>query len=111
MSALQASWCEMRKTDRRRFNLSLALTVPEQQKVYEILSAIPSGQRTNAVCRMLLEHQAQSELLDGIRLIIREELQNAAILKENTVQQVGAGDVDTDILGFLLALQNGGEHS
>ena len=102
----------MRKTtERHRLNLSLSMDAPQQRQVWDILSGVPPGQRTEAVCRMICGFQNQQKLLDGIHSIIREELQNIVVPKENMVQQTGAEDVDADVLGFLLALQDGGDDS
>ncbi len=92
--------------DKRRLNLSLNLTIPQQREVWKILRAIPSGRWTDAVCRMLLEHKRQTELLDAVRAVIREELRSAGSVsaKEN-IEQPQAGDMDKNVLGFLLSLQ------
>ena len=50
----------------------------------------------------------QNELLDAIRVVLREELTGVSFSKNN-VQPEQAGDVDADVLGFLLSLQEGDE--
>lgn len=89
-----------------RLNLALNLSAPHQREAWNILRAIPAGQRTDAVCRMICEGHKQDELLDSIRAIIREELRGVEFtsVKEKT-EQPQAGDVDENVLGFLLALQ------
>jgi len=94
-------------SEKRRLNLSLNLSIPQQREAWRILRAIPSGRRTDAVCRMVLEHKRQTELLDAIRTTIREELQKAKIVSSTkTEEQPQAGDVGDDVLGFLLSLQS-----
>lgn len=97
--------------EKRRLNLSFSMASPQQREAWAILRAIPSGQRTEAVCRMICKAHEQEALLSAIRGLIREELNNldlAAIKKE---EQTQAGDVDEHVLGFLLSLQNdGGEN-
>ncbi len=92
--------------EKRRLNLALNLSIPQQREVWKILRAIPSGRRTDAVCRMILEHKRQTELLDAVRAVIREELRGAGSVsaKEN-IEQPQAGDMDKNVLGFLLSLQ------
>jgi len=92
--------------DKRRLNLSLNLSIPQQREAWKLLRAIPSGRRTDAVCRMILEHKCQTELLDTVRAVIREALQNVEFVsaKEKN-EQTRAGDVDENVLGFLLSLQ------
>ncbi len=93
--------------EKRRLNLSLNLSIPQQREAWRILRAIPPGRRTDAVCRMVLEHKRQTELLDTVRATIREELQKVKIVSSiEKEEQPQAGDVDESVLGFLLSLQN-----
>jgi len=91
--------------EKRRLNLSLNLSIPQQREAWHILRAIPPGRRTDAVCRMVLEHKRQTELLDTVRATIREELQKVDISAAEKTEQLRAGDVDDNVLGFLLSLQ------
>ena len=94
---------------RARLNLSLNLSAPHQREAWNILRAIPAGQRTDAVCRMICKGYKRDALLEEIRAVIREELHSVEFVsaKEKT-EQPQAGDVDESVLGFLLALQNDG---
>ena len=97
-------------SDRRRLNLSLSMQTPHQREAWKILRAIPPGQRTDAVCRMVCRAQEQEVLLDTVRSAIQEELRCFRFEQrttENERQQ--AGDVDETILGFLRALQEEGD--
>ena len=94
--------------DRRRLNLSIDLARPDQRRAWNILSATPPGQRTQAVCRMVAGYLDQQALLEAIRITIREELRGVSSTKTNT-QRGKAGDVDDAALGFLRALQEGDE--
>ncbi len=95
--------------DKRRVNLSLNLSAPHQREAWGIIRAIPAGQRTDAVCRMICKGYKRDALLEEIRAVIREELHNVEFVsvKEKTGQPQ-AGDLDDNVLGFLLALQNDG---
>lgn len=97
--------------DKRRLNLSLNLSAPHQREAWNILRAIPSGQRTDAVCRMICKGHQRENLLDGIRAVVREELRGVEFIsaKETTEQPQEAGDVDDSVLGFLLGLQREGD--
>lgn len=93
--------------EKRRLNLSLNLSIPQQREAWYILRAIPPGRRTDAVCRMVLEHRRQAELMDAVRAAIREELRGAGVV--SITEKTGpprTGDVDESVLGFLLSLQN-----
>lgn len=74
-----------------------------------MLCAIPAGQRTDAVCRMVREHREKQDMLDTVRAAVREELRAAQFQPIQTEEVTQAGDVDEDVLGFLLSLQEGDE--
>ena len=94
---------------RMRVNLSLNLSAPHQREAWGIIRAIPAGQRTDAVCRAVCRMHEQESLLETVRRIVREELRGVEFVsaKEKT-EQPRAGELDDNILGFLLALQNDG---
>ena len=96
--------------EKRRVNLSLNLSAPHQREAWNIIRAIPTGQRTDAVCRMICKGYKREDLLDSIRRIIREELHNMEFIsaKEKS-EQPQTGDVDENVLGFLFALQQEGD--
>lgn len=97
--------------EKRRLNLSFSMAAPHQREAWKLLCAIPSGQRTDAVCRMILEHQNQRELLEAVRSVIQEELRSVQIMPQQIKEpeQQGAGNVSDDVLSFLLSLQNEGD--
>ena len=96
--------------EKRRLNLSFSMASPLQREAWNRLCAIPSGQRTEAVCRAVCRAQEQEELLRAVRAAIREELKGVGCVSANEkIEQPQAGDVDENVLGFLLALQKGDE--
>ena len=95
--------------DKRRLNLSFSMASPFQREAWKRLCAIPSGQRTDAVCRAVCRMYEQDTLLEAVRQIIREELRGVELISaKERAEQPQAGDVDDNVLGFLLALQNDG---
>ena len=84
---------------------------PVQREAWELLETIPAGQRTETVCRAVCRMFGEESLLDTIRQTIREELRGAELIstKEEPEQPKEAGDVDENVLGFLFALQQGGD--
>ena len=95
--------------DKRRLNLSFSMASPFQREAWKRLCAIPSGQRTDAVCRAVCRMYEQDTLLETVRQIIREELRGEELISsKEKAEQPQAGDVDDNVLGFLLALQNDG---
>ena len=96
--------------DKRRLNLSFSMSSPFQREAWELLSAVPPGQRIDAACRAVCRMYGQDSLLDAVRRTIREELHGTKMIsaKEESEQPREAGDVGDDVLGFLSALQNDG---
>lgn len=88
--------------NRQRLNLSLNLRNPRHRKVWETLSAIPQGQRTELVCSLILKEES-SVPEDLLRKIIREELA-ALQYPINQIPETKAEDVSDDVLGFLRSL-------
>ena len=81
---------------------------PLQREAWSFLSAVPPGQRIDAVCRAVCRMYGQEFLLETIRQTIREELSGTSFTTEQCAQPQEAGDVGDDVLGFLLELQNDG---
>ena len=94
-------------SDRQRLNLSFAMSSPFQREAWELLTAVPPGQRIDAVCRAVCQMYGQKSLLEIVRQTIREELRGVEMIsaKEESEQPQEAGDVGDDVLGFLFALQ------
>ena len=83
---------------------------PFQQEAWRRLCAIPSGQRTDAVCRAICRMYEQDALLEAVRQIVREELRGVEFISaKETTEQPQAEDVDDNVLGFLLGLQQEGD--
>ena len=95
-------------SEKRRLNLSFSMASPLQREAWKILSVVPAGQRTDAVCYAVCRIHEQDTLLDAIRTAIREELGGASFKTEQPQQPQRAEDVGNDVLGFLLELQNDG---
>ena len=96
--------------EKRRLNLSFSMASPFQREAWRRLCAIPSGQRTDAVCRAICRMYEQDALLEAVRQIIREELRGVELISaKEKAEQPQAGDVDDNVLGFLLALQQEGD--
>ena len=87
--------------DFRRVNLRLNLDNPVQRDAWNILTAIPRGYRTEAVCRALLCQQEQENLRKLIQEVVHEEL------KQSTIRPSAEEPEDDAVLGFLRALQEG----
>ena len=91
-----------------RLNLAFSMDSPLQREAWALLSAIPAGQRTDAVCHAVCRVHEWDSLLDAVRTAIREELGGASFTTKKPEPPQEAGDIGDDVLGFLLALQNDG---
>ena len=90
--------------EKRRLNLSFSLASLQQREAWHILRAIPAGQRTDAVCRMVCKAQEQDVLLSAIRRLIRDELRD---IQMKTEPESHGGDVAERVLAPLAALPEG----
>ena len=94
-------------SEKRRLNLSFNMASPLQREAWKRLCAIPAGQRTDAVCRAVCRMYEQDRLAETLRAVIREELHSVKLIsKTEKTELPQAGDVDENVLGFLLSLQN-----
>lgn len=96
-------------SEKRRLNLSFSMASPLQREAWAVLSAIPAGQRTDAVCHAVCRAHEETTMLDALRAVLREEWGGGSLTTEKCVQAQEAGDVGDDVLGFLLALQGNDE--
>ena len=79
--------------DKRRLNLSFSMASSLQREAWELLCAIPAGQRTETVCRAVCRMYEQEFLLEIVRQTIREELRGVELIPatEKTEQPQEAG--------------------
>lgn len=94
----------------RRFGATLYLDQPLHRQAWEILSAIPAGQRTNWLCLALCQQAQREQFLQDLKTILQTELQSSSY-PQTILQPQPTGSVDDDVLGFLRALQEEGEES
>ncbi len=91
--------------EKKRLNLSFSMASPLQREAWKLLCAIPSGQRTDAVCRAVCRFHEQDALLKAVRAAIREELRNTEFIPTaRKTEQPQTGEVSGDVLDFLRSL-------
>jgi hypothetical protein len=78
----------------RRINLNFNLDVPLHRAAWELLTDVPIGHRTEAICCALLAE----DLKTTIKEVVQAELQNVKISEPEDAQ-------DDAVLGFLRTLQ------
>ena len=96
------------KPQTARFGTTLFLDNPLHRQAWELLSAIPAGQRTNWLCLALCQQAQREQFLLDLKTILQTELQNSPYPQTISRPQP-AGSVDDDVLGFLRALQEEGK--
>ena len=96
------------KNTARRFGTTLYLDNPLHRQAWEILSAVPAGQRTNWLCLALCQQAQREQFLRDMEIGIRKALERS-VDSTNTSQPQKTKRVNDDVLGFLRALQEEGE--
>ena len=100
--------------EKRRIQLTFAMSSPEQKRAWEVLQAIPKGRRTKEICRLICGGSDNTVTLGEIRAVIREELQNVSVVKTEEVKkdadETEEGEIGDGFLDFMSAL-NGGDDS
>ena len=61
-----------------RFGTTLFLDNPLHRQAWELLSAIPAGQRTNWLCLALCQQAQREQFLRDLKAILQTELQNSS---------------------------------
>ena len=99
--------------EKRRIQLTFAMSSPEQKRAWELLQAIPKGRRTKEICRLICGGSDNTVTLGEIRAVIREELQNVSVLKTEEVKkdadETEEGEIGDGCLDFMSALNGGVE--
>ena len=100
--------------EKRRIQLTFAMSSPEQKRAWEVLQAIPKGRRTKEICRLICGGSDNTVTLGEIRAVIREELQNVSVVKteesKKDADETEEGEIGDGFLDFMSAL-NGGDDS
>ena len=92
------------KERKERLQLTFSMSSPLQRQAWELLCAVPKGERTREICRAVCQFYNVGLILDDVRAAIREELRNGSfVLAETAVKAEEAGDSkDAEIAdGFL----------
>ena len=61
---------------KERLQLTFSMSSPLQRQAWELLCAIPKGERTREICRALCQLDNLDLILDNVRNTVRDELQN-----------------------------------
>ena len=80
------------------------MSSPLQREAWEILRAVLSGQRTEAVCRAVPQMREKNSLLEAVRSAIREELEDMLFIAAN--RQLSRRDSDNVSHCLLVTTRN-----
>ena len=61
---------------KERLQLTFSMSSPLQRQAWELLCAIPKGERTREICRALCQLYNVDLILDNVRNTVRDELRN-----------------------------------
>ena len=92
------------KERKERLQLTFSMSSPLQRQAWELLCAVPKGERTREICRAVCQFYNVALILDNVRTAIREELRNGYFVPvEKADKEEDAGDPeDAEIAdGFL----------
>lgn len=90
---------------KRRLNIVLSMENPLQREAWAILAQ--SANKTGAICEEVCGYYKRKSWEETLRSILREELKTATILCGTTTEEAPAPTVDSAVLDFLQALQDG----
>lgn len=98
---------DMGKT--RRLSVTLSMDSPLHREAWNLISALPPGERTGAVCLAICRAFQSQKILEEVRVTIREELRNVRLQPDgetNPASETGMG-VDADVGDYLKFLNSG----
>ena len=90
--------------EKHRLNIALSMDNPLQRDAWAILSQIPSGSRTNALCEAVCSHYKQKDFWETMRSMLREELKSVSIRVGVHDTESTEPEEDEAILNFLRSL-------
>lgn len=90
--------------DTRRLHLRFSLQRPEQKKAYEIISAIPPGQRMEYLCTLINQKKQYSDLERYITNAVKKALLDYQPNIQLPKEENKSGEIREDIMDFLASL-------
>lgn len=93
----------------RRLSVTLSMDSPLHREAWNLVSALPPGERTGAVCLAICLAFQSRKILEEVRRTIREELRNVRLQPDaeaNPAPETNAG-VDSDVSAYLKFLNCG----
>ena len=80
---------------KERLQLTFSMSSPLQRQAWELLCAIPKGERTREICRALCQLDNLDLILDNVRNTVRDELRNGNFVPaEKAVNQEDTREIE-----------------
>ena len=100
------------KERKERLQLTFSMSSPLQRQAWELLCAVPKGERTREICRAVCQFYNVGLILDDVRAVIRDELRNGNFVpvekteKEEEAEDPEDAEIADGFLDFMSALDN-----
>ena len=85
---------------KERLQLTFSMSSPLQRQAWELLCAVPKGERTREICRAVCQLYNVGLILDDVRNTVRDELRNGnyvpveKVSSDTEARTKGAEDAD-----------------
>lgn len=97
---------------KERLQLTFSMSSPLQRQAWELLCAVPRGERTREICRAVCQFYNVGLILDNVRETVRNELRHGNFV--TTEKAVSAkdgedpedGEIADGFLDFMSALDD-----
>ena len=98
---------DMGKT--RRLSVTLSMDSPLHREAWNLISALPPGERTGAVCLAICRAFQSQKILEEVRVTIREELRNVRLQPDAEANPAPETKtkLDADVGNYLRFLNSG----
>ena len=93
----------------RRLSVTLFMDRPLHREAWNLVSALPPGERTGAVCLAICRAFQSQKILEEVRRTIREELRNVRIQPDEEANPAPETEtkMDEDVGNYLKFLNSG----
>lgn len=93
----------------RRLSVTLSMDSPLHREAWNLISALPPGERTGAVCLAICRAFQSQKILEEVRVTIREELRNVGLQPDAEANPAPETEtaLDSEVSDYLRFLSSG----
>lgn len=93
----------------RRLSVTLSMDSPLHREAWNLVSALPPGERTGAVCLAICRAFQSQKILEEVRVTIREELRNVRLQPDAEANPAPETEtaLDSEVSDYLRFLSSG----